>query len=141
MSVCARSNRSAADVYAMLDMLNGGLSGYNTHWSLKKSVLPHFTGCPTFILASISERDNKVPATNLLAVWFGANDSCLKPSPQHVLLDTFPDNRGWIDKLHSPYHPPVMRIILIHISATSEDIPTKGRFRVTRSTEVVGSRG
>ena len=72
---------------------------------------------PIQCLAPVSERDSKVPAIKLLVIWFGANDSCLKPSPQHVPLDKFAENlRGWIDKLHSPqsrYYSPDTRIILI----------------------------
>ncbi|KAG6821086.1 hypothetical protein H0H93_007245 [Arthromyces matolae] len=95
-------------VYARkLDILNRGLSGYNTDWAT-----------PVFrkMLATKEER-LYVPKIRLLTIWFGANDSCIRPSPQHVPLSKFADNlREWVDMVHSPkseLYSPETRIILI----------------------------
>ncbi|EEB87708.1 hypothetical protein MPER_14852, partial [Moniliophthora perniciosa FA553] len=63
------------DVYARkLDVLNRGLSGYNTDWAM-----------PLFkkFLAT-QEQQKYTPKVRLVVIWFGANDACIKPSPQHV---------------------------------------------------------
>ncbi|KAG6831291.1 hypothetical protein H0H92_011498 [Tricholoma furcatifolium] len=95
-------------VYARkLDVLNRGLSGYNTEWAtpvLKRTLAPK------------GDKEN-VPKIRLLTIWFGANDACIKPSPQHVPVDKFAANlRDWVDLVHSPtseYYSPQTRIILI----------------------------
>ncbi|KAG6919961.1 hypothetical protein DXG01_013310 [Tephrocybe rancida] len=95
-------------VYARkMDVLNRGLSGYNTDWAtpvLKKA------------LATRQEQEY-VPKVRLLTIWFGANDACLPPSPQYVPLKKFASNlRDWVDLVHSPkseYYSPDTRIILI----------------------------
>ncbi|KAF5386780.1 hypothetical protein D9615_001870 [Tricholomella constricta] len=96
------------DVYARkLDVLNRGLSGYSTDWAM-----PVFKQC----LATTRDQEN-VPKIRLLTIWFGANDACIWPSPQHVSLTKFASNlRDWVDLVHSPdsrYHSPTTRIILI----------------------------
>lgn len=96
-----------AHVYARkLDVLNRGLSGYNTDWAT-----PAFKQC----LATV--RDENVPKIRLLTIWFGANDACIWPSPQHVSLSKFASNlRDWIDLVHSPeshHYSPTTHIILI----------------------------
>ncbi|KAF8061561.1 SGNH hydrolase-type esterase domain-containing protein [Lyophyllum atratum] len=97
-----------AHVYARkLDVLNRGLSGYSTDWAA-----PAFKQC----LATVREQEN-LPKVRLLVIWFGANDACLWPSPQHVPLSKFATNlREWIDIVHSPdshYYSPSTHIILI----------------------------
>ncbi|KAG5647150.1 hypothetical protein DXG03_001105 [Asterophora parasitica] len=83
------------------------LSGYNTDWAT-----------PAFkkFLATTGEQEN-VPKIRLLTIWFGANDACIWPSPQHVSLSKFASNlRDWVDLVHSPssrYYSPNTRIILI----------------------------
>lgn len=53
----------------------------------------------------------------LLTIWFGANDACIKPSPQHVPLDRFTLNLRRITQMilspSSAYHSPRTKIILI----------------------------
>lgn len=53
----------------------------------------------------------------LLTIWFGANDACIKPSPQHVPLNTFISNlEQLVDMIQSPgseYYSPSTRIILM----------------------------
>ncbi|EAU88240.2 GDSL Lipase/Acylhydrolase [Coprinopsis cinerea okayama7 len=95
-------------VYARkLDVLNRGFSGYNTDWAL-----PVFKQC----LAKKDEAANG-PKVRVLTIWFGANDACIKPSPQHVPLNKFKANlREMVDLVHSPnspYYAPHTRIILI----------------------------
>ncbi|KAF8949604.1 hypothetical protein BGZ46_005069, partial [Entomortierella lignicola] len=52
-----------------------------------------------------------------LTIFFGANDSCLDPSPQHVEIDRYEQNlRTLIDTVHNPDSPtysPEIKIILI----------------------------
>ncbi|KAI0029870.1 SGNH hydrolase [Vararia minispora EC-137] len=65
-----------AHVYARrFDVLNRGFSGYNTEWALP-------------LLAEV------LPPSppRLLTIWFGANDACILPSPQHVPLSRFKEN-------------------------------------------------
>ncbi|KAI0070356.1 SGNH hydrolase [Panus rudis PR-1116 ss-1] len=90
-----------------LDVLNRGLSGYNTVW-----------GLPVFdqIFAKQHEQ-NHVPKVRLLTIWYGANDACLPPSPQHVPLPQFSSNLStFIHKVTSPSSPQyssITKIILI----------------------------
>ncbi|KAG6841677.1 hypothetical protein C0991_008315 [Blastosporella zonata] len=104
----AHLTRDNTDVYARkLDVLNRGLSGYNTDWAT-----------PVFkrTIATRQEQEH-VPKIRLLIIWFGANDSCIRPSPQHVPLSKFAKNlKDWVDLVHSPkseYYSPDTRIILI----------------------------
>ncbi|KAB5589267.1 hypothetical protein CTheo_7284 [Ceratobasidium theobromae] len=97
-----------AYVYARkLDVINRGLSGYNTEWAI-----PVFEEC-----FAKSEIQPLVPKVKLLVIWFGANDACLQQSPQHVPLPKFVEN---INKLidmptlpSSPWYSPTTRIILV----------------------------
>lgn len=58
-----------------------------------------------------------MPRVRVLTIWFGANDACIKPSPQHVPLPKFTSNLTYmvnmIKSLTSPYYSPTTRIILI----------------------------
>lgn len=53
----------------------------------------------------------------MLTIWFGANDACIKPSPQHVPLDKFISNLKEMIELiksaESDYYSPDTRIVLI----------------------------
>ncbi|KAF8968372.1 SGNH hydrolase-type esterase domain-containing protein [Flammula alnicola] len=94
-------------VYARkLDVLNRGLSGYNTEW-----------GIPVFEQCIAKRTDKSAPKLRVLAIWFGANDACIKPSPQHVPLATFTSNlKHMVDMIKSPtsgHYSPTTRIILI----------------------------
>ena len=61
--------------------------------------------------------DTSAPKIRILAIWFGANDACLKPSPQHVPLPEFIANlKKMVQMVKSPTSPrysPETRIILI----------------------------
>ncbi|KZT29891.1 GDSL Lipase/Acylhydrolase [Neolentinus lepideus HHB14362 ss-1] len=96
------------DVYARkLDVINRGLSGYNTEWSIP--VFEQF-----FAKSKIQET---LPKVQLMTIWFGANDACLKPSPQHVPLPTFSANLSklinFVKSPSSPYYCSSTRVILI----------------------------
>ncbi|PPQ68938.1 hypothetical protein CVT25_009032 [Psilocybe cyanescens] len=95
------------DVYARkLDVLNRGLSGYNTEW-----------GIPVFEQCIAKSSDQYAPKIRVLAIWFGANDACIQPSPQHVPLAKFSRNlKQMVEMVKSPESPrysPATRIILI----------------------------
>ncbi|KAF8232300.1 GDSL Lipase/Acylhydrolase [Tricholoma matsutake] len=95
-------------VYARkLDVLNRGLSGYNTDWAL-----------PVLEQCLVTKKDQPhVPGIRLLTIWFGANDACIQPSPQHVPLVRFTSNlEKLVDLVHSPesvYYSPSTRIVLM----------------------------
>ncbi|KAF8892562.1 SGNH hydrolase-type esterase domain-containing protein [Infundibulicybe gibba] len=94
-------------VYARkLDVLNRGLSGYNTDWAI-----------PVFKQCLAESGTPNVPKVRLLVIWFGANDACIKPSPQHVPLTRFISNlKHMVNLVQSPkssYYSPSTRIILI----------------------------
>ncbi|CAL1703746.1 unnamed protein product [Somion occarium] len=90
-----------------LDVFNRGLSGYNTTW-----------GLPVFeqVFAKQHEQQH-VPKVRLLTIWYGANDACIPPSPQHVPLPEFSANlRTMIRSVTSPSSPhysAITKIILI----------------------------
>ena len=64
-----------------------------------------------------SEDQARVPKVRLLVIWFGANDACIKPSPQHVPVTKFISNlKHLVNLVQSPkslYYSPETRIILI----------------------------
>jgi len=95
-------------VYARkLDVINRGLSGYNTKWAI-----------PVFeqVFAK-KEEQPYVPAVRLLTIWFGANDSVLPSERQHVPLAQFIANlKHLITMVRSPssdYYSPKTRILLV----------------------------
>jgi len=94
-------------VYARrLDVLNRGYSGYNSEWCL-----------PVFEQCIAKNEDKHVPKIRVLTIWLGANDSCIKPSPQHVDRERFASNlREMVTMIKSPQSPrysPTTRIILV----------------------------
>ncbi|KIL68579.1 hypothetical protein M378DRAFT_158397 [Amanita muscaria Koide BX008] len=73
-----------AHVYARkLDILNRGLSGYSTDWGLE--VLKQ-------CVVKRTDETHPAPQIRIITIWFGANDACLPPSPQHVPLQRFVSN-------------------------------------------------
>ncbi|KAK1232260.1 isoamyl acetate-hydrolyzing esterase [Marasmius sp. AFHP31] len=90
-----------------LDVLNRGLAGYNTDWAI-----------PVFEKVFARREDQgRVPKVRLLVVWFGANDACIKPSPQHVPVTKFVSNLKYLVSLvrspKSMFYSPETKIILI----------------------------
>jgi len=65
----------------------------------------------------IAKSTDVAPKLRVLAIWFGANDACIKPSPQHVPLDKFKENLTKMVEMvktpSSPHYSPATRIILI----------------------------
>ncbi|KAF9500343.1 SGNH hydrolase [Pleurotus eryngii] len=99
------------DAYSRkFDVLNRGLAGYNTDWAL------HVFRQASQYLATVDEQKH-APRLRLLTIWFGANDACIKPSPQHVPLDKFTENIKTIVRMitlpSSAYYSPDTKIILI----------------------------
>jgi len=97
-----------AYVYARkLDVINRGLSGYNTEWAI-----PVFEQC----FAKQHEQQH-VPKVRILTIWFGANDAAIKPSAQHIPLPKFISNLTHLVRMvtspTSPYYSPHTRIVLI----------------------------
>ncbi|KAJ3733063.1 SGNH hydrolase-type esterase domain-containing protein [Lentinula guzmanii] len=89
-----------------LDVINRGFSGYNTEW-----------GIPVFEqFFATREQQKDLQIVRLLIIWFGANDSCLVQSPQHVPLAKFATNLKYLVNLvqspESQYYSPNTRIIL-----------------------------
>jgi len=90
-----------------LDVINRGLGGYQTDWAI-----------PIFeqVLAKQNEQPG-APKVQLLTIWFGANDTALPPSSQHVPRDRFKANLvHLVNMVKSPasaYYSPDTRIILI----------------------------
>ncbi|KAF7363302.1 GDSL Lipase/Acylhydrolase [Mycena sanguinolenta] len=97
-----------AQVYARkLDVLNRGLSGYNTEWAIP--VLEQ--------MLATQQAQQHLPKVRLLVIWFGANDAVIKPFSQHVPLPKFIENMKYmVQLLHSPdssHYSPTTKIILI----------------------------
>jgi len=97
-----------AHLYARrFDVINRGYSGYNTEWAI-----------PVFeqVFAKQDEQ-HCVPKVCLLTIWFGANDSTLPSTPQHVPLAKFKANlKHLISAVRSPRsarYSPSTRILLI----------------------------
>ncbi|GBE82606.1 SGNH hydrolase [Sparassis crispa] len=90
-----------------LDVLNRGMSGYNTEW-----IKPVFEQC----FANQAQQQH-VPKVRLLTIWLGANDAALPPTAQHVPLPKFAANLA--ELIHavtnpsSPRYAPATRILLI----------------------------
>jgi len=104
-----------AHVYARkLDVINRGLSGYNSEWALPvfEKVFP--------------KRGDPGPKVRLLTLWLGGNDSCLEPSPQYLPLGRFIANLTKMVRMvqdpDSPYHSPETRIVLITPPPVSEKV-------------------
>ncbi|KAG0255234.1 hypothetical protein BG011_005272 [Mortierella polycephala] len=102
-----------------LDVINRGFSGYTTEQAIH--LLPQFL--PRSQQDSTSSSSQ--PKIQFLTIFFGANDACLLPSPQHVDLERYEQNlRTLIDTVHSPTSPtysPETRIIVICPPTIDED--------------------
>ncbi|KAJ2799096.1 isoamyl acetate-hydrolyzing esterase [Coemansia guatemalensis] len=113
-----------------MDVLNRGISGYNTRQALAvvdqvfpKTVLPrkHITSKILEPLGRWPHRDDTFPGTakgpRLCLIFFGANDASLPFARQHIPLDEFSDNlRQMVTSLHDPssvYYSPDTHILLI----------------------------
>ncbi|KZP20877.1 SGNH hydrolase [Athelia psychrophila] len=90
-----------------LDVINRGLSGYNTEWAV-----PVFEKC----FAKQHEQQH-LPKVRILTIWFGTNDAAIPPSAQHVPLAAFAANLvRMVRMITSPlsaHYSPSTRIVLI----------------------------
>ncbi|KAJ7063150.1 SGNH hydrolase [Mycena amicta] len=113
---CAFGARLANAYSRKLDVLNRGLAGYNTDWALP-------------VLEQCLEASAHGPKTRLIAVWFGANDACIKPSPQHVPLDKFVENIKKMVHLVQKADPSTKIILItpppVNIQQREEDLATR----------------
>lgn len=93
-----------------LDVVNRGLSGYNTKWAI-----PVFQQC--LVKRTGTHADQLFPKVQLLTIWFGANDSCLEHSPQHVPLADFAENLDTlVQTVRAPasdHYAPWTRVVLL----------------------------
>lgn len=105
-----------------MDVINRGLSGYNTEWAIpvfeqvgKVQSSTHLTNLSQCF--ATREQQKHLPTVRLLVIWFGANDACLVQSPQHVSPPKFASNlKHLINMVQSPkseYYSPNTRIILV----------------------------
>ncbi|KDQ12350.1 hypothetical protein BOTBODRAFT_34645 [Botryobasidium botryosum FD-172 SS1] len=97
-----------AHLYARkLDVINRGLSGYNTEWAI-----PVFEQC-----FAKKEAQPYVPKVKLLTIWFGANDACLPNRDQYVSIPRFIENLhtmiSMVREPSSDWYSPTTRIILL----------------------------
>ncbi|KAH6912959.1 GDSL Lipase/Acylhydrolase [Coprinopsis sp. MPI-PUGE-AT-0042] len=120
-----------------LDVVNRGYSGYNSEWAL-----PVFEKC----IAKKGARAN-ICAIHILAIWLGANDASLAPSPQHTAVTTFRANiEKMISMLHSPQSewympntciilltPPPINVHREEFNARNPPTTTVAKFDVSRA--------
>ncbi|KAI0956864.1 hypothetical protein AcW1_005443 [Taiwanofungus camphoratus] len=89
-----------------LDIINRGMSGYNTDW-----IIPVFEQC----FATQHEQQH-VPKVRILTIWLGANDAALPGSDQHVPLPTYAANLSkmihMVTDTTSKWYSPDTRIVL-----------------------------
>ncbi|KZT11198.1 SGNH hydrolase [Laetiporus sulphureus 93-53] len=90
-----------------LDVLNRGMSGYNSEW-----IRPIFEQC-----FATQHEQHHVPKVRLLTIWLGANDAALPGSPQHVSLSDYAANLTELVRIvtspSSPRYSPDTRILLL----------------------------
>ncbi|KAI0728884.1 SGNH hydrolase-type esterase domain-containing protein [Fomitopsis betulina] len=90
-----------------LDVINRGMSGYNTDWIIS-----------VFEQSFAKQHEQQhLPKVRLLTIWLGANDAALPPSGQHVPLDRFGTNLAklvqFVTSSSSPYYAPHTHLLLI----------------------------
>ncbi|KAI7826317.1 SGNH hydrolase-type esterase domain-containing protein [Kickxella alabastrina] len=102
-----------------MDVLNRGISGYNTEQARK---IVESKGI------EMAGRDDTfagaTPTVRLMTIFYGANDSAMKPSWRHVPLDVFSANLRYMVSLvsdpESDYYSPETRIVLVTPPALGE---------------------
>ncbi|EPS96029.1 hypothetical protein FOMPIDRAFT_1025526 [Fomitopsis schrenkii] len=97
-----------------LDVINRGLSGYNTEWAI-----PVLEQC----FAKRDERTN-LPTVRLLTIWLGANDAAQLPTRQHVPLARYRANLRTLVRTvaapDSPRYSPATHVLLLTPPPVSE---------------------
>jgi len=90
-----------------LDVINRGMSGYNTEW-----IIPVFEQC----FAKQHEQQH-VPKVRILTIWLGANDAALPGSSQHVPREKYGENLTKLVRMvthpFSAHYSPDTRILLL----------------------------
>ncbi|KAG0197275.1 hypothetical protein BGX28_009234 [Mortierella sp. GBA30] len=111
-----------------LDIINRGFSGYTTEQAIH--LLPQFLPRSQHQSqnGSHQKEESQSPSTSniqFLTIFYGANDACLAPSPQHVDLARYEENiRTLIDMVHSPdssTYSPETKVIVICPPPINED--------------------
>jgi len=90
-----------------LDVINRGMSGYNTEWII-----------PILEQTFATQHEQKhVPKVRILTIWLGANDAALPGTPQHVPLPAYSANLSklvhMITDSSSQWYSPDTRILLL----------------------------
>ncbi|KAF8325441.1 SGNH hydrolase-type esterase domain-containing protein [Cantharellus anzutake] len=97
----------AAEYNRKLDVINRGLSGYNTEWGL--AAFKH--------IFAPREKQPSLPVVRLLTIWLGANDAALPGDKQHVSFHQYMENihtmASIVQSPTSPYYSPRTRIVLL----------------------------
>ncbi|KAL8280992.1 hypothetical protein RQP46_006671 [Phenoliferia psychrophenolica] len=112
------------------DVMNRGLSGYNTAWGIPvaKQWLPRV--------------GESRPETSLMLIWFGANDAALPPSPQALTIPEFKANLHTILQLltlpSSPFYSPKTKFLLL--TPPPVDAATRNNELVSRNPPRVPDR-
>ncbi|KAL7414348.1 SGNH hydrolase-type esterase domain-containing protein [Mrakia frigida] len=74
------NQRLAYSYCRKLDVINRGFGGYNTEWAIP------------ILEQTLASTTSSSPEIKLMTIWFGANDACISPSPQHLSLSKFTSN-------------------------------------------------
>ncbi|PCH38484.1 SGNH hydrolase [Wolfiporia cocos MD-104 SS10] len=90
-----------------MDVINRGMSGYNTEW-----IIPVFEQC----FATQHEQQH-APKVRILTIWLGANDAALPGTAQHVPLPAYGENLARMIRMvtspESAWYSPDTRVLLL----------------------------
>ncbi|ORZ28748.1 SGNH hydrolase-type esterase domain-containing protein [Lobosporangium transversale] len=139
-----------------LDVINRGFSGYTSEQAIH--LLPQFLPRPNDQQQQLGKQEQEQgqeqapqlptrlqlssslsPSSKVqfLSIFFGANDACLPPSPQHVDLERYEQNlRSLIDMVHDPRsltYSPETRVIIICPPVIDEERWAKRRQKQGRA--------
>ncbi|KAJ0408136.1 hypothetical protein P43SY_002106 [Pythium insidiosum] len=112
------------------DVVNRGLSGYNTRWFVRD------------VLPSLSSELEKLPNVAVITLWLGANDAALADGPsrdQHVPLPEFQANlRTLVTEFHRA--APDAKILLITPPVVDDDTRRRLQLEWAAPTEPLNRR-
>ncbi|KAI0725500.1 SGNH hydrolase [Fomitopsis betulina] len=118
-----------------LDVINRGMSGYNTEWAIPvleqvgvthSHALPSQPSDPASAAQCFAKRDERtnLPTVRLLTIWLGANDAAQLPTRQHAPLERFHANLRILVRSitapDSPRYSPETRVLLLTPPPVSE---------------------
>jgi Lysophospholipase L1 and related esterases len=93
-------------IEACLDIIRTGQFQCSSRFAshcLEVENVPRITSIWCF---ATQHEQQHVPRVRILVVWFGANDACIEPSPQHVPLPRFSTNiKRFVNMVSSPRSP------------------------------------